>query len=315
MNALDPHGPHASHIANLFWLSTAVSVAVFLIFGALLAYALRRAVRKQRAGEENELQPKHGLRLVAWGGVIVPTAVLLVLLVVSAWTDRSIARLGRADSALSIQVDAHQFWWKVRYLSPQPHREFTSANEIHIPAGVPVRLVLESRDVIHSLWVPSLQGKMDLIPGRTNDLVIQASEPGVYRGQCAEFCGTQHAKMALLVVAHAPDEFAAWYDAQLQPHTAPVAAEEKEGHDVFMSNGCGVCHAIRGTDAHGSVAPDLTHFATRRTIAAGTLPNRRGHLAGWITDPQGIKPGSRMPPVPLEGAQLQALLTYLGSLH
>jgi cytochrome c oxidase subunit 2 len=177
-----------------------------------------------------------------------------------------------------------------------------------------VRILLQSRDVIHSFWMPNLNGKQDMIPGRTNDLVVQVDEPGTYRGQCAEFCGVQHAKMAMLVVAHPRAEFDAWWNGQLRPHEPPTDPEAKRGHDVFMTHGCGTCHAIRGTLARGSVAPDLSHFGSRRTLAAGTLPNTRGHLGGWISDPQGIKPGTRMPPVDLKGEELRALLTYLHSL-
>jgi len=313
-DVLAPRGPQAERIADWFWISFALAVAVFVAFVAVLAYGLLRA---RRLGERNELPPAHGRNLVLWGGLVVPTAILLVLLVLSAYTDRRISRLGRGagPEPLTIEVVGEQFWWQVRYLDPaHPHREFTTANEIHVPTGRPVRLLLESRDVIHSFWVPNLHGKTDLIPGRTNDLVFQVDEPGVYRGQCAEFCGTQHARMALLVEALPPAEFAAWWERQLRPPAPPTDSVRVKGRDVFMKNGCGVCHSIRGTPARGRVAPDLTHFASRRTIAAGTLPNTRGHLGGWISDPQGIKPGNRMPAVPLKGEELQALLDYLHSL-
>lgn len=313
-DVLAPRGPQAERIAGWFWTSFALAVAVYAAFAALLLYALLRA---RRRGEGNELPRSHGRNLVLWGGVVVPTLVLFALLVLSAYTDRRISRLGRlGPEPLTIEVVGEQFWWRVRYLDPEnPHREFTTANEIHVPAGRPVRLLLKSRDVIHSFWVPSLHGKTDLIPGRTNDLVIQADRPGVYRGQCAEFCGIQHAKMGVLVEAHPPAEFEAWWERQLRPHAPPADTLLARGEKVFMQNGCGLCHSIRGTRAHGSVAPDLTHFGSRRTIAAGTLPNTRGHLGGWISDPQGIKPGNRMPAVPLKGEELRALLSYLHSLQ
>jgi cytochrome c oxidase subunit II len=312
---LAPRGPQAQRIAEWFWVSTALATVIFLVYCALLGYALWRG---RRNGDANELPPRHGQNLVVWGGLVVPTVVLLGLLVYSVVTDRRLATLGgdsRAD-LLTIEVIGHQFWWEVRYRDPgNPWREFLTANEIHIPVGRPVRFILQSRDVIHSFWVPNLHGKIDMIPPRTNTLVLQADEPGVYRGQCAEFCGAQHAKMAFLVIAVPPDEFAAWWDRQLVGHRPPADPVLARGQEVFMSNGCGVCHAIRGTEARGRAGPDLSYLGMRRTIAAGILPNTRGALGGWISDPQNIKPGSYMPAVPLDGESLQALLSYLHSLR
>lgn len=316
-DVLAPAGPQAARIAAWFWFSFALAVAVFVAFAAILFWGLFRAHRRHLRGEDTELPDKHGNRLVIWGGVVIPTVILLALLVFSAYTDRMISRLGRGpgEKPLTIEVVGEQFWWQVRYLDPEhPHREFITANEIHVPAGRPVRLLLKSRDVIHSFWVPNLNGKQDLVPGRTNDLVVQVDDPGTYRGQCAEFCGVQHAKMAMLVVAHPPREFDAWWESQLRPHAPPSDPEAARGEEVFMTNGCGTCHSIRGTLAKGTVAPDLSHFGSRRTVAAGTLPNTKGHLGGWIADPQAIKPGNRMPPVPLKGEELRALVSYLHSL-
>ncbi len=313
-NALDPRGPQAAYIAEWFWVSFALAVAVFLAYCAILFFALWRA---RRNGESNDLPPRHGWNLVIWGGVAVPALILLVLIVYSAYTDRRLSLLAAPGSdMLTIEVIGHQFWWEVRYRDPaNPHREFTTANEIHIPVGQPVRFRLESRDVIHSFWVPNLHGKTDLIPRRTNTLELQADRPGIYRGQCAEFCGAQHAKMAFLVIAQRPEDFALWYEHQLLPGRAPADSLLLAGQEVFMRNGCALCHTIRGTLASARVAPDLTHFGSRRTIAAGILPNSRGHLGGWISDPQGIKPGNRMPAVPLDSESLQALLSYLHSLR
>jgi cytochrome c oxidase subunit 2 len=317
-DVLAPAGPQAARVADWFWFSFVLAVAVFAAFTAVLFFGLFRAHRRHMRGEPNELSDRDGNRLVLWGGVVVPTVILLTLLVFSSYTDRLILRLGRGpgEHPVTIEVVGEQFWWRLRYLDPEhPEREFITANEIHVPAGRPVRLLLRSRDVIHSFWMPNLNGKQDLIPGRTNDLVVQVDEPGVYRGQCAEFCGVQHAKMAMLVVAHPPAEFQAWWSAQLRPHGPPADPRAARGEQVFLRHGCGMCHAIRGTPARGSVAPDLSHFGGRRTLAAGTLPNTRGHLGGWIADPQGIKPGSRMPPVPLTGEELRSLLSYLQSLQ
>jgi cytochrome c oxidase subunit II len=319
-DVLAPQGPQAASIARWFWISFALAVAVFVAFCVILFLAFRRARRIEQRGEQNDLRASHGKRLVVLGGVAVPTVILLTLLVLSGFTDRGLARLGREPGAnpLTIRIIGHQFWWEIRYTDrANPHREFTTANELHVPAGRPVRLILESRDVIHSFWVPNLHGKIDLIPGRTNDIVLRADSAGVYRGQCAEFCGVQHARMGMLLIAHPAGEFAAWWDRQLRPHARPDSAHATllRGHDVFMANGCAVCHAIRGTDAHGRVAPDLSYFGERRTIAAATLPNTRGHLGGWIGNPQGVKPGSFMPAVSLSGEDLQSLIDYLHSLR
>jgi cytochrome c oxidase subunit II len=316
MNALEPQAPQAEWIANWFWLTVWLGVASFVLFTGFVLFGTWRAHRRNQRGEVNELNPKTGQNLVVFGGVVVPLVMIAVLLVASTINDRAIARTGRTEDVLTIEVRGHKFWWELKYRDAlNPHREFRTANEIHIPAGKPVRLLLESSDVIHSFWVPSLNGKVDLIPGRTNDIIIQANEPGIYRGQCAEFCGVQHAKMAMLVIAHPPAQFDTWWETQLIPHGRPGTAIEQKGHDVFMRNGCGTCHTIRGTDARGKVAPDLSHFGGRITIAAATLPNNSGHLGGWISDPQGIKPGNYMPAVPLSGDDLQAVIQFLLGLR
>jgi cytochrome c oxidase subunit 2 len=316
MNALDPQAPHAEWIASWFWLSFWIGLASFVMFVGLGAFGLVRAHRRERRGEVNELTPRTGRNLVVWGGVVVPLVLILIVLVASTLVDRSMARTGRAGDPLTIEIRGHKFWWEIKYRDPlNPHREFTTANELHLPVGKPVRLLLESADVIHSFWVPSLNGKVDLIPGRTNDIVLQLREAGIYRGQCAEFCGTQHAKMALMLIGHRESDFESWWALQLISHDTVGDVRAARGHQVFMRNGCGTCHTIRGTSAKGTVAPDLTHIGSRKTIAAASLPNTRGHLAGWISDPQAIKPGSYMPSIPLRGEDLQALLDYLHSLR
>jgi cytochrome c oxidase subunit II len=315
-DVLAPRGPAAARIAEFFWASTAVATLVFLAYCALLAFGLVRAHRRHQRGEENDLPREHGRNLVIWGGLVVPTVILFAFVIYSAWVDRQLYLLEPDGEVLTIQVNGHQFWWEVEYRDPErPYRRFLTANEIHIPAGQPVKFLLQTRDVIHSFWIPNLHGKIDMIPPRTNTLVLQADEPGVYRGQCAEFCGIQHAKMAFLVIALPPDEFAAWWDGRLREHEPPTDPVLARGHHVFMSNGCANCHAISGTLARGRAGPDLSYFGTRRTIAAGMLPNTRGHLGGWISDPQDVKPGSYMPAVPLDGESLQALISYLHSLR
>jgi cytochrome c oxidase subunit 2 len=212
-------------------------------------------------------------------------------------------------------VTGHQWWWDVRYDAHVPAHRVRTANEIHIPVGQPILLKLRTSDVIHSFWVPSLHGKRDLIPGQTNTLWLQADRPGTYRGQCAEFCGHQHAHMGLLVVAEPPERFAGWQERQRQPAAEPADALARRGREVFVAGPCALCHAVRGTEAAAEVAPDLTHLGSRLTIAAATLANTPGHLAGWIVDPQRLKPGSHMPPMSLAADDLQALLAYLGSLR
>ncbi|HEV2706187.1 MAG TPA: c-type cytochrome, partial [Pyrinomonadaceae bacterium] len=206
------------------------------------------------------------------------------------------------------------WWWEVEYDNRNPSLNVTTANEIHIPVGRPVFFRLTSNDVIHSFWVPNLHGKTDLIPGRETTTWLRADRAGTFRGQCAEFCGHQHAHMALTVVAEAPEQFQAWYDAQLKPAREPATPAEARGREVFLTSPCVMCHKIQGTDAGGNAGPDLTHLASRPTLAAGTLENTRGHLAGWVVDSQKIKPGNRMPPNNIEPDDLQALLDYLQSL-
>ncbi len=202
-----------------------------------------------------------------------------------------------------------------QYADTSPHSRFTTANEVHIPVGAPVVFLLTARDVIHSFWVPNLGGKKDLIPGYTQTVWFRADTPGVYRGQCAEFCGLQHAKMGLLVIADPPDRYAAWMRQMQQPGAAPTDSLARRGEQVFMSGTCVMCHAIEGTHARSVAGPDLTHLASRQTIAAATLPNNRGNLGGWIADPQRIKPGTHMPPNVLPPEELNALLTYLQTLR
>jgi cytochrome c oxidase subunit 2 len=211
-------------------------------------------------------------------------------------------------------VRGYQWWWEVTYGDAQPARVFTTANEIHVPVGRRVSIELAAADVIHSFWVPNLAGKQDLISGRDNQIAFTADRAGIYRGQCAEFCGLQHAHMGLLVVAQSPDEFDVWRNAQLASATAPGDAEQQGGERVVTGKACAACHTIRGTAAAGTLGPDLTHLASRSYIAAGVLPMTRGSLAAWIADPQTIKPGNNMPMVPLTADELRAASAYLASL-
>jgi cytochrome c oxidase subunit 2 len=240
-------------------------------------------------------------------------AILLTFLVYDLSVGRATTGVPIRDP-LTIELTGHQWWWEATYSGPSPRDRFTTANEIHIPVGRPVHIRSTSRDVIHSFWVPNIIGKRDLIPGYTSSLFLNADKPGVYRAQCAEFCGHEHAKMALPVVVHSKADFASWLAEARTPAAEPSDSSAQQGRKVFMAGPCSSCHAITGTPAFGTIGPNLTHLASRRTIGAGTLPNTRGNLGGWVVDPQAIKPGVRMPSNQLEPKDLRALLDYLQSL-
>jgi cytochrome c oxidase subunit 2 len=251
--------------------------------------------------------------MIGFGGVIVPIIILSIVLVYTLFTGRALAFVSEPDD-LTIKVIGHRYWWEIHY----PDHEFTTANEIHIPIGQPVTFRLMSADVIHSFWIPELHGKLELIPGKTDALVIQADEPGVYRGHCGEFCGLQHSLMYFIVVAQPPDEFAAWVANQQRSAAQPTDPTLVRGQQVFLGSACVYCHIIQGTtseNATETVGPDLTHIASRRTLASGVLENNRGNMGGWVIDPQSIKPGNRVPGVNLSLEDLQALLVYLESLE
>jgi cytochrome c oxidase subunit 2 len=248
-------------------------------------------------------------------GVFITIVILFVLLIASFMTGRALYSIAATDnSQLTVEITGHQWWWEVKYDNHTPSQIVTTANEIHIPVGRPVLFKLTSQDVIHSFWIPNLHGKTDLIPGHVTDTWIRADRTGTYRGQCAEFCGHQHAHMAFTVVVETSEQFEAWYVAQLNPAPQPATTIQARGQQVFLTSPCIMCHKIQGTDAGGAVGPDLTHIASRPTIAAGTLENTRDHLASWVVDSQAIKPGNRMPQNNLEAQDLQALLDYLQSL-
>ena len=307
-SVLDPAGPQAAHISNLWWLMFWVSTAVFvLVLGFLFAAFIRGSGTRVSVTADRTLT-----RAVA-GAAIGTTLILFGLLAASMWTSRVVASLGAA-SAVTVNVTGHQFWWEIEYEDAVPSRRVTTANEIHIPVGRPVVLKVTSRDVIHSFWAPNLHGKRDLVPGIMSAIWLQADEPAVYRGQCAEFCGRQHAHMAFEVVAEPQAQFEAWLDAQRRPSIEPAGEGEIRGREAFMRAQCVLCHAIRGTGAGALVGPDLTHVGSRGKIASGTLQNTTADLARWLRDPQHVKPGNQMPPSALADADLQAIALYLESL-
>ena len=314
---MQPAGIQASHILDLWHLTVAICTLVFVAVLAVLGYVLWRAPRANAAAAADIAalsRPEANLRRWVLLAAAVSVILLFVLLVADVYTDRTLARLP-LSGALHIRLTGHQWWWEARYDDAQASRMFTTANELHIPVGTPVILTLQSADVIHSFWVPNLHGKKDLIPGRTATIKLRADRPGVYRGQCAEFCGYQHAKMALLVVAEPPAQYQAWAERQRQPAPEPVDIQQRRGRDFFLSSTCAMCHSVQGTMAQAVLGPDLTHFASRKYLAAGTLPNNRGNLTAWILDPHRFKAGVNMPPHALKPDEIQALMSYLETLQ
>ena len=310
-SVMHPGGPDAAIIREMAWVLFGGGTLIFVAVMVLAALGLGRRARTVRP-----------LHWIAGAGVAFPVTVLTALLAWSTWRSGQLT-VQSSQLPLMVSITARMWWWEVRYPDPAGGPDIAAANEIHIPTGRPVYVAINSADVIHSLWVPALNGKMDAMPGRVTGLTLHADKAGVYRGQCAEYCGAQHARMALHVVAHAPGDYHAWLAHQRQPAAAPSHAAAgaflARGRQAFIEQRCSACHTIRGvggeSDQHSRAGPDLTHVGSRLHIAAGTLRNHRGSLAGWIADPQGIKPGAHMPAATdIDGKTLRALATYLESL-
>lgn len=305
---LQAAGPAARLTAVLGWGLIAISVAATLIVTGLLGYAIWRP----RAPDTNALGGGDDGPAIRWIGA--GTGISIVFLFAAAiwtlWTVRTVSDASTPPS-LVIDVTGHQWWWEARYRSDMPNQTFATANEIIIPTGVPVEINLRSVDVIHSFWVPKLAGKTDVIPGLTNITRIQADRPGVYRGQCTEFCGMEHAQMAMFVKAMNPEDFRAWRDGQLQ--SAPAQSTDA-GEQAFITR-CASCHNVRGLPAGGIVGPNLSHFAGRMTIGAGTLKNNPTNLALWINHTQTVKPGAKMPELDLPADQVSAIIAFLEGLR
>jgi cytochrome c oxidase subunit II len=309
-STLDIRGPAAANIAELWWIMFGLGTAVFLLVTALLIYIIYSRRARAASMGELDLQDASGARWLLWGGLIMPIAVLAVVFFFNMRSQVALANTPRV-APLTIDVIGQMWWWEVRY----PDEDIVTANEIRIPVGRPVQIRLTSLDVIHSFWVPQLHGKQDMTPGRVDVMWLQADEAGIYRGICAEFCGLQHSKMHFLVVAEDDETFQAWLERERQPAPEPTDDFVRRGQQIFLGSACVYCHTVRGTNATGIEGPDLTHIASRLTLGAGILPNNRGNMAGWIIDPQHIKPGNLMPPTALNSEDLQALLAYLDTLE
>jgi cytochrome c oxidase subunit 2 len=309
---LDPQGPFSNTVTTLAWVLMALMALIFVLVCAAMWVALY--------GSDDLRSRLGGERVVRWFGLVVPAGVLFLLL---AWSMALVSELTtvRGDE-LRMRIAGNIYWWRVSYLDAAGREWLADANELHIPVGQPVVIDMVSEDVIHSFWVPKLGGKMDMIPGRTNRLKLQADKPGVYGGQCAEFCGGAHSLMGFVVVAHEAADWQRWLAARQSPasnavtNVAPVAnTEVARGRQLFGEVGCAACHRIAGTDAQGLSGPDLTFVGARRSLGAGILPNNRGTMIGWIGDSQSIKPNNRMPSYrSLSGAELDALAAYMESL-
>lgn len=307
---LDPHGPPARDISTLFWWMLAVSAVVILGALGLLAVAWwRRGTEGLPLLGRNE---RASTGLVIGFGVVIP---LIALCVVFAVANLSVASNtdapDRGTTSLTVEVIGHQWFWEVRY----PGTDAVTANEIHIPARTRVNVVVRSADVIHSFWAPQLNRKVDAVPGRSNRLLLYADEPGRYRGDCAELCGIQHARMGLAVYADPPAEFRAWLADMSKPAPTPSTSTAMAGQRVFLTSQCADCHTIRGTPANGDIGPDLTHLQARATIAALTLPNTRADVSRWVRNPQAIKPGNKMPELRLPASEHESLVDYLEGLR
>lgn len=303
-SALVPAGRGAERIASLFWWMTGGSLLVWLLVVGIALYAVYGRGGSQRSAR----------RLIVWGGAVVPTVLLTVLLAFGLAAIPPLLAPPPVGSR-TIHITGEQWWWRVRYPLPDG-TSFELANELRLAVGEPVELLLESADVVHSLWIPALAGKMDLIPGRVTRLTLEPTRAGTFAGPCAEYCGDSHAFMELMVVVSAPQELQRWLERQAAPAVAPASPQAQAGQARFQSSGCGACHSVRGTSADGVVGPDLTHVGSRLRIAGGRLLNQVSSLQTWVARPQQLKPGAIMPGFHfLPEQELEVLAVYLGGLE
>ena len=317
------HGPASSKIAHLSWFMSILFLVITLIMWALLGWGFMK--RRGTLAEHAPVDAGGGQMWIAIGGLAIPLIVLTVLFVLglNLLTDFPIHGMhgGMDSNAMQtmkpeIRITGHQWWWEIEYLNADKSKQVTTANELHLPAHRPVNIEVITADVMHSLWIPALHGKVDLIPGHPNYIRLEASEAGEYVGQCAEFCGAQHAHMRLLAVAQEPEEYESWLDQQRQPGAEPTSPEAIAGQQTFLAGPCSMCHQVRGTVAGGRVAPDLTHVGSREYLAANSFPNDDAYLEAWVTHAQSLKPEAQMPDLTqFSGAQLRDLVAYLRQLQ
>jgi cytochrome c oxidase subunit 2 len=316
-NVLVPAGSDAASVARLWWVFLVIcSVVYALVIGALWLAIYRARRRNAVPAVAAAARSDARARLAVATAVAASALVLLGMLAADFIVGRSVLEEQHPPGdPVRIRVTAQQFWWQVEYDDAIPSQRVLTANELVVPVGRPIELQLRSKDVIHSFWLPALAGKKDLIPGVTNTLRFSVLRPGYYEGQCAEFCGYQHANMRTLLAAVSGEEFEAWKSRQRATGRRPDSQQEQRGQRVFETSSCVLCHAVQGSGASASIGPDLTHFGSRRRIAASPLPNNPQWLAAWITNPQKLKPGSNMPATALTEADLRDLVAYLGSLQ
>lgn len=316
-SALNPAGPGSQRIADLWLAILGVCIVAFVIVWIFLLRTFRgstRSVEPPPVIHDTQSADRTATKVVG-GFLTVTILTLFFILVTSVMAGKKVTQGLSSKNPLTINVTGHQWWWEIRYPNANASKTIITANEIHIPTGVPILMNASSRDVIHSFWAPNVHGKRDLIPGYGSAFWFEVDKPGIYRGQCAEFCGLEHAKMSFFIIAEPLDKYQAWQAQQLADAHAPANDLERQGQQVFLRSTCVMCHTIRGTIAGSRVGPDLTHLASRHSIAAATLPNSAGNLGAWIVDSQHIKPGNQMPPNPLSGEDLTALLAYLENLN
>ncbi len=312
-STLHPGGPAAGNLATIGWTVYILFGAVALTMWILLAWAATR--HRGSLATHQPWDTGGGQRWILIGGFAIPFVVLSAVFVFAMERMTDFPVRDPKGAAPEILVIGHQWWWEVRYIGGPPNQQFTTANEIHIPSGRPVNIALETHDVIHSFWVPGLHGKVDMIPGQPNYIRVQADHPREFKGECGEYCGAEHARMRLLVVAQDPQAYEEWKQGQLKPAAPPTSPESARGQQVFLDGACALCHQVRGTEAAGLIGPDLTHLASRKGIAANYYPNNKANLEAWVTHAQSLKPGAVMPNLTqFSGTDLRALVAYLEQL-
>ena len=323
-SSFNAHGPAAHRIASLSGFMTILFLVISLIMWIVIAVAFFR--RRGTLAEHEPIQAGGGEMWIAIGGIAIPLLILTLLFVLGLQLLRDFPIHGMHGAAMhaemqksmkpEIQIIGHQWWWEIHYLNDDVSKEVTTANELHLPVGRAVNIEVETHDVMHSFWIPALHGKVDLIPGMKNYIRVEASQPGAYTGQCAEYCGAEHARMLLLAIVQEPDEYEAWLAQQRAPGAEPTTPQAIAGQKEFLAGPCSMCHTVRGTIAGGRVAPDLTHIGSRKMIAANSYQNNNAYLEAWVTHAQSLKPESAMPNLTqFSGEQLQDLVAYLRQLQ